>query len=168
MDLGATLCTRSKPKCNECPVSKECLAFTKKETAFYPNPSPKKLLPTKRTFFILLKNQKGEILLERRPEAGIWGGLWSFPETETPDLPFHYLNHYGLSNKNKTQVRDPIKHTFSHFRLIATPVQHLVKSTTTRAMSNTPILWHNPNNPLPKGVPAPIKKLLTQLARESQ
>ena len=167
MDLGATLCTRSKPKCSECPVSKECLAFAKNETALFPNPSPKKLLPTKRTFFLLLKNQKNEILLERRPEAGIWGGLWSLPETTTPDLPFSYLNNYGLSAKNKTQVLDPIKHTFSHFKLIATPIQHLVKSTPTRAMSNTLILWHNPHDLLPKGVPAPIKKLLLQLSRES-
>ena len=167
MDLGATLCTRSKPKCVECPVSNECLAFAKNETALYPNPSPKKLLPTKRTFFMVLKNQKGEVLLERRPETGIWGGLWSLPETDVPDLPFHYLNQYGLTNKNKTQTLDPIKHTFSHFKLIATPIQHLVKSSNTRAMSNTPILWHNPSDPLPKGVPAPIKKLLTALSRES-
>lgn len=166
MDLGATLCTRSKPNCIDCPASNECIAFSKNETTLYPNPSPKKSLPTKRTFFLLLKNQNGEILLERRPEAGIWGGLWSFPETETPNLPFHYLNNFGLSNKNETQTLDTIKHTFSHFKLIATPIQHLVKSTNTRAMSNTAILWHNPKNPLPKGVPAPIKKLLTQLARE--
>ncbi|MES2203757.1 MAG: A/G-specific adenine glycosylase [Pseudomonadota bacterium] len=166
MDLGATVCTRSKPKCIECPVSSECLAFEQNETALYPNPSPKKSLPTKHIFFLLLKNQKNEILLERRPEAGIWGGLWSLPETTTPDLPFSYLNNFGLSTKNKTQALDPIKHIFSHFKLIATPVQHLVKSTSTRAMSNTSILWHNPHNPLPKGVPAPIKKLLMQLARE--
>ncbi len=166
MDLGATLCTRSKPKCGDCPVFNECVAFEKNETALYPNPSPKKLLPTKRTFFLLLKNQKNEILLERRPETGIWGGLWSFPETATADLPFSYLNNYGLSTKNKTQVLDPIKHTFSHFKLIAIPIQHLVKSSDTRAMSNSPILWHNPCDPLPKGVPAPIKKLLIQLGRE--
>lgn len=167
MDLGATLCTRSKPKCTECPVSNVCLAFKNDETALYPHPSPKKSLPTKRIFFLLLKNQKGEILLERRPETGIWGGLWSLPETSTPDLPFQYLNNYGLTTKNKTQVLDPIKHTFSHFKLLATPICHSVKSTNTRAMSNALILWHNPNDLLPKGVPAPIKKLLAQLSRES-
>ncbi|MBP9727516.1 MAG: A/G-specific adenine glycosylase [Gammaproteobacteria bacterium] len=167
MDLGATVCTRSSPKCSECPVSDECAAFIKNETALYPNKSPKKALPTKRTFFLLLKNQKGEILLEKRPETGIWGGLWSLPETTSPDLPFQCLTHYGIITKNKTQILEPIKHTFSHFKLIATPVEHLVKSTNARAMSNTSIVWHNPIHPLPKGVPAPIKKLLLHLARES-
>ncbi len=167
MDLGATICTRSKPKCIECPVSYECAAFMKNETALYPNKSPKKALPTKRTFFLLLKNQKGEILLERRPETGIWGGLWSLPESTSPDLPLQYSTHYGITTKNQTQTLDSIKHTFSHFKLIAIPIQHLIKSSNTRAMSNTSILWHNPNDPLPKGVPAPIKKLLLHLARES-
>lgn len=167
MDLGATLCTRSKPKCNDCPVSNECLAFKNNATALYPHPSPKKSLPTKRTFFLLLKNQKNEILLERRPETGIWGGLWSFPEAETPDLPFHYLNHYGLNDEHTSQVLDPIKHTFSHFKLIATPIKHRVRIKRSSAMSNTSILWHNPHDPLPKGVPAPIKKLLQQLEKEN-
>ena len=164
MDLGATVCVRSSPKCSECPVSDECAAFIKNETALYPYKSAKKTLPIKRTFLLLLKNQKGEVLLERRPETGIWGGLWSLPETTSPDLPFQYSTHYGITTKNKTQILEAIKHTFSHFKLIATPIQHLVKSTNTRSMSNTLILWHNPNDSLPKGVPAPIKKLLLQLA----
>lgn len=167
MDLGATLCTRSRPKCDACPVAKECIAFANNETSLYPAKSPKKLLPTKKIFFIVFVNQKNEILLERRPEAGIWGGLWSLPETSTPDLPLLYLNNYHLTLKNKKQVLDSIQHTFSHFKLIATPIQYFVKSTHAYAMSNTSILWHNPRDVLPKGVPAPIKKLLLQLERES-
>lgn len=167
MDLGATVCTRSKPKCIECPVSSECIAFSKNETALFPHSSPKKLLPTKRTFFLLLTNKNNEILLERRPETGIWGGLWSLPEMLTPELPTQYSHYCSTAAASKGQALTPIRHVFSHFKLIATPIQYSVKKSNSLAMSDTTILWHNPNSPLPKGVPAPIKKLLLHLARES-
>lgn len=167
MDLGATICTRSSPKCTECPVSNECIAFANSETALYPNRSPKKTSPIKHTFLLILKNNKHEILLERRPETGIWGGLWSLPETSTQDLPVHYLNYGDKVDAKKMQVLAPIHHTFSHFKLIATPIQYSMGKPSKIAMSNTHILWHNPNDPLPKGVPAPIKKWLQQLERET-
>lgn len=168
MDLGATICTRSSPKCNECPVSAECLAFKENQVSLYPQKSTKKILPVKSIYFILLKNNKNEILLERRPEVGIWGGLWSFPEANTRDFPTNYLNYGEKINSKTSQVLEPIHHTFSHFKLIATPILYSIGPSTKIAMSNTQILWHNPDNALPKGVPAPIEKLLRLLTQKNR
>lgn len=163
MDLGATICVRSSPKCHICPVSQECIAFAKNEMGLYPVKSPKKILPTKKIFFIVLRNKNNEILLERRPELGIWGGLWSFPESSSRQLPATLLNYWpNIDMKNSTALPS-INHTFSHFKLIATPIQYTVTKMMAQAMSSDTILWHNPQQPVPKGVPAPIKKILSHL-----
>jgi A/G-specific adenine glycosylase len=160
MDLGATICTRTKPKCDQCPIADECIAFAKNQMQLYPAKSPKKSLPIKKIFFIVCVNNKKEILLERRPEAGIWGGLWSFPESSSPALPASWQNLFHITHTEDSQELPPIQHTFSHYKLIATPIQYFVTKTTPLAMSDTHYLWHNPKNSLPKGVPAPIKKWL--------
>lgn len=164
MDLGATICTRSSPKCNECPISNECSAFATNSTSFYPAKATKKILPIKEIFFIVLMNKKNEILLERRSELGIWGGLWSFPESSSPELPTSLL-HYTV--KQDLQKLPVIQHTFSHFKLLATPVLYRISKATPLAMSETTILWHNPQQALLKGVPAPIKKFLRQFKDDS-
>src|SRR5690554_4896984 len=80
MDLGATVCTRSKPACNRCPVANTCEAFAQANINAYPGRKPKKILPIKTVQLLMLRNPAGDILLQQRPVTGIWGGLWSFPE----------------------------------------------------------------------------------------
>ncbi|MFN3786682.1 MAG: A/G-specific adenine glycosylase, partial [Thiothrix sp.] len=80
MDLGATLCTRGKPRCLLCPLHSDCLAFQQGNPQAYPSKRPSETLPEKTTLALLLRNPNGELLLEKRPPNGVWGGLWSFPE----------------------------------------------------------------------------------------
>ncbi len=80
MDLGATLCTRGRPDCGQCPVRSGCAAHGSSRQADYPAPRPARILPVRTVTMLLLGNQASELLLERRPPTGIWGGLWSFPE----------------------------------------------------------------------------------------
>ena len=80
MDLGATLCTKSKPECLFCPVTEDCQARISGTQAVYPGKKPKKKIPTRETYFVICVDSQGQVLLERRPPSGIWGGLWSFPE----------------------------------------------------------------------------------------
>jgi len=82
MDLGALICTRSKPKCQDCPLKKECLAFQMEQTHQLPISKPKKDKPVKQTWFLMLQSPDGRIGLSKRPSTGIWGGLYSFPEFE--------------------------------------------------------------------------------------
>ena len=80
MDLGATVCKRSKPDCSICPLQNDCLALLSDEVNSYPRKRIKKELPVKTTTFLLLRNERGEIYLTQRPPAGSWGGLWCLPE----------------------------------------------------------------------------------------
>ncbi|MGB1141418.1 MAG: A/G-specific adenine glycosylase, partial [Halioglobus sp.] len=80
MDLGATLCTRSKPACALCPMANDCEANAAGDQTDYPGKKPKKALPVRATHFLVLRNRDGDIWLEKRPAEGIWGGLWCFPE----------------------------------------------------------------------------------------
>ncbi|HVC37268.1 MAG TPA: A/G-specific adenine glycosylase, partial [Gammaproteobacteria bacterium] len=79
MDLGATVCTRSRPRCLDCPIAVGCVAHIDGNETKFPTPRPRKRLPVRRTCMLLI-TCKGRVMLERRPPAGIWGGLWGFPE----------------------------------------------------------------------------------------
>ncbi|MFB3101031.1 MAG: A/G-specific adenine glycosylase, partial [Gammaproteobacteria bacterium] len=114
MDLGATVCTRSKPQCNICPVSEGCLARQQEVQHKYPAPKPKKIIPLRKTVFLLLENKAGEILFQRRPETGIWGGLWCFPEcSHDDDIEEWLLAKTGFSG-SITRKMTVIKHTLTH------------------------------------------------------
>ena len=81
MDMGATVCTRSKPKCVLCPVQEDCVALRTERVAALPTPRPKKTVPERHATFLLLMHGN-DILLEKRPGSGIWGGLWCPPQFE--------------------------------------------------------------------------------------
>ncbi|KAF5271630.1 hypothetical protein FQR65_LT05251 [Abscondita terminalis] len=80
MDLGALVCTRSQPKCTQCPLQNHCKAYTSNSVANYPSPKPRKTIASRAIQMVILVNEHQEILLEKRPPMGIWGGLWSLPE----------------------------------------------------------------------------------------
>ncbi len=108
MDLGATLCTRSKPKCSLCPVLKSCQANKLGKTQNLPTPKPRKTLPEKAIFMAVFVCGD-EVLLEKRPSSGIWGGLWSLPESEVcPE---------------NAQLLPKLTHSFTHFKLHIQPVK---------------------------------------------
>ena len=122
MDLGATLCTRSRPACGQCPLAADCEARAAGRQRDYPAARPRKALPLRRTRMMLLSNAAGEILLEQRPPAGIWGGLWSFPEiAHGQPLDAWCREHMGLGVR-VIEEWPCVQHTFSHFHLEITPV----------------------------------------------
>ena len=116
MDLGATLCTRSQPQCHRCPFETTCLAHQQqRETAFPTSKGVKKSLPIKEVMLLILTNPQGEVLLERRPPAGIWGGLWSFPEfrVTTPSAANIAISHEA-SLKKARKTKPPVKKQQRH------------------------------------------------------
>lgn len=115
MDLGATCCTAKKPQCMRCPVRSNCIACKENAVMKYPAPKTKKTKPTmKRFFYCILDQTQNSILLQRRPESGIWGGLWCLPE-ETQSLE-KFCKHPDLYCKLQS-----LKHSFSHYNLILEP-----------------------------------------------
>lgn len=120
MDIGATICTRTKPDCAICPVQASCLAFATGEQANYPQKKPKKQVPEKSTIMII-PHIENRVLLEKRSPTGIWGGLWCFIEASSEGEIGQRLKALDLEPIEE-KVLTPFRHTFSHFHLDVTPV----------------------------------------------
>jgi A/G-specific adenine glycosylase len=163
MDLGATVCTRTKPMCSGCPVADTCLAFAQKNVALYPGKKPKKILPVKSVQLLMLRNPVGDILLQQRPSQGIWGGLWSFPEIAIDQDPCSHTEDY-FSQVVAHEIWDAYRHTFSHYHLDITPVLLQLKKEPTTIAQAPETVWYNLHQPSSIGLAAPVKKLLEKLA----
>lgn len=118
MDLGSTLCTRHKPFCAACPMHDHCVARSEGRQSELPVARPRKTLPERESPVLLLTDGQ-RVLLERRPPAGIWGGLLALPEC-TVDRAGEFALQHGCQ-LNETQAVPPIRHTFSHFHLNLCP-----------------------------------------------
>lgn len=162
MDLGATICTRSKPKCELCPLHDHCHAYLLGKTDELPTPKPAKQLPVKQTQFILL-HYKERFLLEKRPPTGIWGGLWGFPNYDS-DLDLHKWCEQNYHCKvDACEPLPSFRHTFSHFHLDITPI--LVKiSEWQPTVNDKEICWYESGNTL-IGLAAPVKALIYSLTK---
>ncbi|RFA26825.1 A/G-specific adenine glycosylase [Alkalilimnicola ehrlichii] len=161
MDLGATLCTRSRPACHRCPLQNGCEAYAQGQPTAYPESKPKRPQPRRRVNMLLLENE-GALLLERRPPSGIWGGLWSFPECEPgADWRAYCRTHYGLEPGKATEW-EPLTHIFSHFRLEITPIQVQVIPSPGQVMEPRDTVWYNSRSMLTRGLAAPIERLLAK------
>lgn len=158
MDLGATVCRR-KPLCVQCPLANDCQALQKGDPAAYPERRPTRTKPT-RTASVLILHRNNQVLLVRRPPTGIWGGLWSLPEYEPDNDPMHWAHqHFGAAIAHPTPV-PPVSHEFTHFRLLIHPVSATV--TECHTIEDADCAWVDPRNQSRFGLPAPIKRLLTQ------
>lgn len=120
MDLGAMVCTRSKPNCEQCPLNNNCLAFKLSEQANFPQKKPKKSIPEKSTIMLVAKIDN-KLFMTKRPPSGIWGGLYSFIEVDNKKEINNALNQFGLNAKS-SKTLTPFRHTFSHFHLDITPI----------------------------------------------
>ncbi len=121
MDLGATLCVRRNPNCGACPLSQDCKALAANRVADFPYPAPKKLKPARRARMYVVRGPEGDVLLEQRPQEGIWGGLWNPPERPADYADTDFLQEYGLTDYALLEGQ-PFRHTFSHYHLDITPV----------------------------------------------
>lgn len=161
MDLGAMVCTRSKPKCDECPLQADCIAYVQGEQASYPGKKPKKVLPVKETFMMVAQFNQ-QVYLEQRPSSGLWGGLYGFLETTTIEEGTKALSLRGIEVV-ETQPLEPFRHTFSHFHLDITPVVAVVNSPPTKQVAEMSSKWFMLNEPIEVGLAAPTTKIIKQL-----
>jgi len=164
MDLGAMLCTRTKPRCQECPVQKHCQAAIQGITQLFPTPKVRKSIPTKNVKMLIFSDRKNNaILLQKRPAVGVWGGLWSFPECDVDkDVSMWCVDKYRCQ-VSKVEELPGFKHTFTHFHLNIIPVYIEYKNWPQRVLDSNEYVWYKLASNLPLGFPAPVKQLLTQL-----
>lgn len=159
MDLGATLCTRSKPDCGRCPMQGDCVALRDALTAELPSPKPRKTLPERQTVMLLLMDGQ-DVLLEKRTSSGIWGGLWSLPEVTVGDddrVELVVRTRFGIEAE-MLPPWPPLTHAFTHFRLHITPQPLRVTARATHQAPKT--LWLNWDDAIEAAIPTPVRKLL--------
>lgn len=154
MDLGAMLCTRSNPNCEQCPLAQHCQAKKNDTQDEYPNPKPKKIKPTRAVAMLIYRNENKQIYLEKRPKKGIWGGLWSFVECENDAQTISQAIKSFDPNAHIQKTLPVMKHIFTHYRLMITPI---VVACADAAKTFQPIAE------LKVGLPAPVKIIISQL-----
>ena len=162
MDLGATLCTRAKPRCDSCPLAHTCRARALGRVREFPAPRPSRLVPVRATHMLLLL-QAGEVLLEKRPPSGIWGGMWSLPEVaDRARLRAHCRSNYGCIIAAPRELA-PLAHGFTHFKLNIQPLLCRVEAFTPAAREAGHI-WLTLEAARGAAIPAPVRKLLQRLS----
>ena len=175
MDMGAMLCTRSRPKCGMCPVQEDCIAFQTGQVDELPTPKLQKRVPERRAIFLLAMSG-GEILLEKRKPSGIWGGLWCLPQFDEESgvmdwcamhdvAPDRLISHpceggYPANSTGQCKALVPFTHTFTHFRLHISPL--LVKLAK-KPSHHIEHAWMDVAMALQSAIPTPVRMLLLHL-----
>jgi A/G-specific adenine glycosylase len=162
MDLGATLCTRTSPDCGACPVNMDCQSLAENDVGSYPGKKPRKTLPVKSTVLVMFKSASGDIWLEKRPQKGIWGGLWCFPELDDPGLATELCLDLWNVEPAAVNAWQPFRHTFSHYHLDIQPLTVTLPHSPESVMEGEGKLWYNIRQPAAIGLAAPVAGLLEQ------
>lgn len=159
MDLGATICTRSKPRCNNCPIFATCMARIENKVNVLPTPKPAKKLPVKQILFLILRNGHDQFFLEKRPMTGIWGGLWSFPEFDTFAEIEAWCLEKNMPVKSVNQL-DEQRHTFSHYHLDYTAIFVETENLKNNVLEANQSVWYKVEQNNSLGFPTPVQRLL--------
>ncbi|WP_346796358.1 A/G-specific adenine glycosylase [Halomonas sp. Bachu 37] len=160
MDFGATLCRRGQPECSRCPFNDVCIANVRGEQKRFPESKPKKTLPVRRAWMLMLNDARGRIWLEQRPPAGVWGGLWTPPQFDDQMSLRAWLDQH-VPGAIVSSPEPVFTHTFSHFRLEIIPQP--VRCDRLDAVREGGC-WYDPEFPPALGVAAPVKLLLERQA----
>lgn len=162
MDLGATLCTRARPRCEDCPVARTCRARELGLQEALPTRRLARSLPVKRTVFAMVQNHDGQILLQRRPESGIWGGLWSFPECPPEADVVDWISDRFGSEVELVARAPELRHTFTHFHLNIVPVHLLLRRDGLAIRDQESAQWLTPGAATSLGLAAPVRRLIDE------
>ena len=165
MDLGALVCTRTRPRCDACPLASECVAHRDGLVAVLPQPKPARAMPTRATTMLVVRDAHGRVLLERRPPTGVWARLWSLPEIDDATQAAHALRQrHGLRTR-APRALEPFVHVFSHYRLDVTPL--LCTGARPSAVADRDdVRWQATDELDALGLPAPVRNLLARLENE--
>lgn len=177
MDLGATVCSRGKPACladaAACPLSADCVARRDGLTATLPTPKPRAAVPERSTVMVMVRHGR-DVLLQLRPDSGVWGGLWSLPEMPVATVPFDpelaeqealgYARAFG--EPSRADMAGELVHVFTHFRLLIRAIRVDMAALSLREPDSGPARrWLSLDDLDALGTPAPVRKLLEMQAR---
>jgi A/G-specific adenine glycosylase len=167
MDLGATVCTRTKPGCSECPLNADCSANRTHQQMEFPGRKARKIKPIRKTQMLLL-HSGDSVYLERRPPAGIWGGLWSLPELTDGGEALSWCDeklNLAPTESNRWQT---IRHSFTHFDLDIDPIAVRIDEVSRKVDDSEDQIWYQLDSPQKVGLAAPVAELLEKLKTGSE
>jgi A/G-specific adenine glycosylase len=158
MDLGATICARSRPLCAACPLGEDCVARREGTTADLPTPKPARERPTRETTMLIVRDDRGHVLLEQRPATGIWAGLWSLPEAVDTARARDLLRERYAVSAESSRALGAFVHSFSHYHLRVTPL--LVRGRADTRVADAASGWFARDELSALGLPSPVRRLL--------
>jgi A/G-specific adenine glycosylase len=164
MDLGATVCTRGSPACGACPLAGTCIARREGRQTELPAPRRGRPKPVRSTLMLLMVDQDRRVRLQKRPPAGIWAGLWAFPEFDGLEQITAWCALHGIHSR-RIEPLPPRRHTFSHFHLDYTPVVVHCEANRDGVEEAAQGIWHLLDAEIGFAVPAPVRQLLNDLER---
>lgn len=157
MDLGATLCVRSRPLCPACPVAAGCNARQTGQQQELPTRRPRKQRPLRESYAAIVIRDDGAVLLEKRPATGLWGGLWTFPQFEQRLLAAQWMQQQGVDD---AALQEPYRHAFTHFDLVLHPLVARVEVTVSQVRDGDSYRWYDAQQPLKIGLTKPVVDLI--------
>lgn len=165
MDLGATVCTRSSPRCQQCPLQIDCIAYGRNHVKRYPSPRPRKALPIKAVRFLILTDRAtGRIMLEKRPPSGIWGGLWSLPEADLDDDIQRLCQQRWDMKVLGNQDQRAFRHSFSHYHLDITPCRVQVQAIGSAVNDQGEVTWCCSQDAVQRALATPVARIIREHA----
>jgi A/G-specific adenine glycosylase len=165
MDLGASICLPRNPLCLVCPVNADCVARLENRIDELPTKRAK-AAPRRRRIGMLVVMCKGEVLLEKRPPTGIWGGLWSLPEMDADAKPEAALRDAWGLRASRVEALEPFEHVFTHFTLEVAPWKLQVLGAN-RLGEGKPATWMPLGDLAGAALPAPVRRLLRSVSAAS-
>lgn len=157
MDLGATVCSRAKPACVICPLQYACVARREGRTAELPTPKPSRTLPEREAVALLLRDAQQRVLLQKRPDTGIWAQLWTLPQAEAGSELQDWFDAHVEGSLEDAEELPVLQHTFSHYKL---HLQVLSRQVHGLRVEEPTLRWVATDELPALGLPAPIRKLL--------
>lgn len=167
MDLGATVCTRARPACLLCPLSADCIARLHNLLDRLPAPKPRTVRPTREAWLVVAMRGEHAVLLERRPPAGLWGGLWGLPEFPTRAHAEQWCREQ-LVGAGSCWRADTLEHAFSHFDYRMHPLVVRCRGKAESLRDDDRYRWYDARRPVRVGLPKPITTLIARVTKESE
>lgn len=161
MDLGAGLCGRS-PLCEQCPVSEFCEGHKQGDVSRFPGRKPRRKKPEREAIMLLLLDAAGRVYLEKRPPAGLWGGLWTLPQFEDKEQLRGWCQEHSVEHEGMRPLGDPLTHVFTHFSLNITPMLLEASPEADRVQDRGDTHWLSGED-WPGGIAKPTRLLVDRL-----
>src|SRR5690606_36680605 len=155
MDLGATVCVRSRPLCAVCPMHDDCTARREGLQAVLPTPRPRKERPLRQSVAAIVQREDGAVLLEKRPPTGLWGGLWTFPQFDSQALAADWVDSRFAGASDARQMLAPYAHVFTHFDLQLLPILVQLHGPALAATESSGYCWYDVRRPARIGLTKP-------------